>query len=170
MLCELCGKHQATTYSKTIINGEYTEMYLCSECAKAKGIGINSVFSQTATDFSSFLGSFFGGGLPSRTSATRCKSCGSAFTDIARSGKVGCAECYSNFYEELLPSIQKIHGNIQHRGKVPTGASAEVKRKRDIEKTRRELEQAVKEENFELAVKLRDKIKEMEGGGNHDSN
>ena len=75
----------------------------------------------------------------------------------------------ANFYEELLPSIQKIHGNIQHRGKVPTGASAEVKRKRDIEKTKRELEQAIKDENFELAVKLRDKIKEMEGGGNHDS-
>jgi len=163
MLCELCGKNQATTHIKTMINGEYSEMRLCSECAKAKGIGMGNVFTHTATDFSNFLGSFFGGGLPSRTSATRCKTCGSSFTDIARSGKVGCADCYTGFYDELLPSIQKIHGNIQHRGKVPSGASAEVKKKRDIEKTKQELDKAIKEENFELAVKLRDKIKEMEG-------
>lgn len=165
MICELCGKHQATTHVKSMVNGEYTEMWLCPECAKSKGLG--NIFTHTATDFSSFLGSFFGEGLPSRTSATRCKSCGSSFADIARSGKVGCAECYTNFYDELLPSIQKIHGNIQHTGKVASNAGAEVKVAREIEKTRLELAKAIKEQNFELAAKLRDKINEMEEGKNN---
>jgi len=164
MLCELCGKHQATTHIKSMINGEYSELWLCPECAKAKGIGMGNIFPHTATDFSSFLGSFFGDGLPSRTSATRCKKCGSSFTDIARTGKVGCAECYNDFYSELLPSIQKIHGNIQHKGKIPSGAGAQVKLQRDIDKTKRELDKAIKEENFELAVQLRDKIRQMEEG------
>ncbi|MCI6007810.1 UvrB/UvrC motif-containing protein [Oscillospiraceae bacterium LCP25S3_E10] len=165
MICELCGKNQATTHVKSMVNGEYTEMWLCPHCAKEKGFG--SLFAHTATDFSSFLGSFFGDGLPSRTSATRCKSCGSSFADIARSGKVGCADCYTNFYDELLPSIQKIHGNIQHTGKVVAGAGADLKLSREIEKTRQELAQAVKEQNFELAAKLRDKINDLEAGDNN---
>lgn len=164
MICELCGKNQASTHVKSMVNGKYTEMWLCPHCAKAKGLG--NMFAQTATDFSSFLGSFFGDGLPSRTSATRCKSCGSSFADIARSGRVGCAECYSNFYDELLPSIQKIHGNIRHTGKVAANAGADVKIAREIENTRQQLAQAVKEQNFELAAKLRDRINEMEGEQN----
>lgn len=162
MTCELCGKNQATTHIKSMVNGKYTEMWLCPHCAKTKGWG--NLFSNTSTDFSSFLGSFFGDGLPSRTSATRCKSCGSSFADIARSGKVGCADCYINFYDELLPSIQKIHGNIQHSGKVSVNADANIKLSRVIEKSRQELALAVKEQNFELAAKLRDKIKELEEG------
>lgn len=164
MVCELCGKNQATTHVKSMVNGKYTEMWLCPHCAKAKGLG--NMFAHTATDFSSFLGSFFGEGLPSRTSATRCKSCGSSFADIARSGRVGCAECYNNFYDELLPSIQKIHGNIRHTGKVAAKAGVDVKIAREIERTRQQLARAVKEQNFELAAKLRDKINEMEGEHN----
>lgn len=161
MICENCGKNQANTHFKSIVNGKHIEMSLCSDCAKAMGIG--NMFTHTATDFSSFLGSFFGDGLPSRTSATRCKSCGTSFADIARSGKVGCADCYTNFYDELLPSIQKIHGNIQHTGKVANGVDIKVKVTREIEKTKQQLAQAVKEQNFELAAKLRDKINELEG-------
>lgn len=164
MLCEKCGKNQATTHIKSMVNGKYTEMWLCPECSKEMGVG--NMFTHTATDFSSFLGSFFGDGLPSRTSATRCKTCGTSFADIARSGKVGCADCYTNFYDELLPSIQKIHGNIQHTGKTASGASAKVKIAREIEKTKQELAQAIKEQNFELAAQLRDKINEMEGENN----
>ncbi|MBQ1991604.1 MAG: UvrB/UvrC motif-containing protein [Clostridia bacterium] len=162
MICELCGKQQASTHIKSMVNGKYTELWLCSGCASKKGYG--NIFAHTGTDFSSFLGNFFGDGLPSRTSASRCKRCGSSFTDIARSGKVGCSECYTDFFDELLPSIQKIHGNIQHTGKVATNASADVKLARKIEKTRQELAIAVKNQNFELAAKLRDKINEMEAG------
>jgi protein arginine kinase activator len=63
-----------------------------------------------------------------------------------------------------LPSIQKIHGNIQHTGKVANGAGADLKLAREIEKTRQELAQAVNEQNFELAAKLRDKISTLEEG------
>ncbi len=164
MICGICGKNQATSHFTSIVNGNYKELWLCPECAKNKGIGIGNLFTHTATDFSSFLGSFFGDGLPSRTSATRCKSCGSSFADIARSGKVGCADCYTNFYDELLPSIQKIHGNITHTGKIASCANPQLKAEKELEKIKTELDNAVKEQNFELAAKLRDKIKEMEGG------
>jgi protein arginine kinase activator len=76
--------------------------------------------------------------------------------------------CYSEFYDDLLPSIQKIHGNIQHTGKVAANASADVKIARKIEKARQELAIAVKNQNFELAAQLRDKINEMEAGEAND--
>ena len=42
MLCQNCGKYEATTHVKRIINGESAEAHLCSDCAKA--LGYNDVF------------------------------------------------------------------------------------------------------------------------------
>ena len=162
MICNVCKKNEATTHYKSVVNGQVTELWLCPHCANKAGY--NNVFSDMATDFSSLLGSFLGNGLPSRTSATRCSKCGSSFADIARSGKVGCAECYKEFYDELLPSIQKMHGNIEHMGKVASLGSPQDKVKSQINKYHSQLAQAVAKQDYETAAKLRDKIKALEEG------
>lgn len=162
MICDVCKKNQATSHVRSVVNGELTEMWLCSNCAKE--MGYNSFFGDMASDFSSFLGSFLGDGLPSRTSATRCTKCGSSFAEIARSGKVGCPQCYTEFYNELLPSIRKIHGNTEHTGKTASMAGPKAQIAGKLEKTKEELAKAVKAQNFELAAKLRDEIKELEAG------
>ena len=38
MLCQHCKKNQANTHIKRVINGEKTEMDLCSECAAKLGV------------------------------------------------------------------------------------------------------------------------------------
>ena len=119
MLCESCGKNPVTTHVKTIINGELTEYSLCAECAQKLGYG--NLLTGLGRNFSSLLGGFFGETEPDSTDTMRCKGCGSSFDDIARSGKVGCAECYHTFYHRLIPLIQRIHGNTKHRGKIPGG-------------------------------------------------
>ena len=44
MLCQHCQKNEATTHVKTMINGEYAEYRLCSECAGELGYsGINLI-------------------------------------------------------------------------------------------------------------------------------
>ena len=114
-------------------------------------------------------GSFFGNVLPARTQATRCEFCGSTYSDIAKSGHVGCAKCYEIFADELYPSIRRIHGNTTHCGKnssvaektKQSKAKTETKEEK-IKKLKAQLESAIKEQNFELAAELRDKIKEME--------
>lgn len=166
MLCQSCQKNQATTHIKTIINGELTEYMLCPECAKKMGYG--NIFEDMAFDFSSFLGNFLGNGLPPRTSATRCKGCGAAFADIAKSGKVGCAECYETFFDDLLPSIRRIHGNTRHTGKLAGSAGKELRVVNELEQARQELRTAIEKQEFEKAAKLRDKIKELEGGASHE--
>lgn len=167
MKCQKCGANNANTHVKTIINGEFKEYDLCSDCAKK--MGYTNVFSDMEDEFSNFLGSFFGNVLPARTQATRCEFCGTTYPEIAKTGHVGCAKCYDVFADELYPSIRRIHGNTTHCGKNSKQAE-NAKAEKPVEQTKEdkikalkaELDKAVKEQNFEHAAELRDKIKEME--------
>lgn len=167
MKCQKCGANNANTHIKTIINGEFKEYDLCSDCAKK--MGYTNVFADMEDEFSNFLGSFFGNVLPAKTQATRCEFCGSTYPEIAKTGHVGCAKCYDVFADELYPSIRRIHGNTTHCGKNSKKADntrnqklVEQTKEDKIKQLKSELEKAVKEQNFELAAELRDKIKEME--------
>lgn len=159
MLCQSCEKRQATTHIKTILNGELKEYNLCPECAQKMGYG--SFFGGFGFDFDKLFGSFMES-VGSGKSAKRCQTCGSSFEDIAKSGKVGCAYCYNVFSEELLPSIQRIHGKTSHTGKLARSVGTEVKIKNEISKCRYDLNEAIKAQEFEKAAELRDRIRELE--------
>lgn len=164
MKCQKCGKDNATVQVKRIVNGEYTEYMLCPECASK--MGYKSLFSDVGSEFSSLLGSFFGNTLPARSQATHCPSCGSTYYDIADSGKVGCAHCYETFIDLMLPSIRRIHGNTTHCGKKAVAGVeyTESNKKEDkLSTLKKQLEEAVEQQNFEEAVKLRDEIRLLEG-------
>ncbi len=168
MLCQNCRKNEATTHLKQIINGDMAESHLCSECAAH--LGYSDMFSGFGLNLSGLFGSLLGDMMPSipASSAPRCPRCGVAFSDIVKEGKVGCAECYRTFYDKLLPSIQRIHGKIKHSGKVSQSAPADVKietKEEKIAKLRRQMNDAVAKQEFELAAKIRDEIKAIEEGG-----
>ena len=165
MLCQNCGKYEATTHVKRIVNGESAEAHLCNDCAKA--LGYNDVFGGFGNTFGDLLGSFFGepqmSAISSRT--IRCEKCGNTFNDIVNSGKIGCADCYTTFYDKLLPSLQRIHGKTRHEGKNPTIIKAEVTNSTNlIEDLEEQLRIAIDEQNFEKAAQLRDKINELKEG------
>lgn len=163
MKCQKCGANNANTHVKTVINGEIKEYDLCSECAKK--MGYTNIFGSLEDEFSGLLGSFFSNTLPARSGASRCEFCGSTYADIARSGHVGCAKCYEVFRDRLLPSIRRIHGNTAHCGKNSRSANksaGEMSKEDKIKQMKQQLDKAVKEQNFELAAELRDKIKEAE--------
>jgi len=163
MLCQSCGRAQATTHFKRIINGEATEGHLCSDCAKA--LGINDVFSDFNFGFSDLLSDFFADTPVAALSANSvsCDSCGSSFNDIVKSGRIGCADCYETFFDKLLPSIHRLHGNTRHEGKVPLNAVTNGnEQESEITELREKLAKAVEGEDFEQAAKLRDEIRALE--------
>lgn len=93
-----------------------------------------------------------------------CEYCGSTFNDIVKNGRVGCANCYSKFEDRLQPSITKMHGNAKHIGKNVTytqEADEDITSETELEKLKNLLKEAIKEQRFEDAAVLRDKIKEM---------
>ena len=166
MLCQNCGKNEATTHLKRIINGEASEAHLCSECAAKLGYGnIFSGFNPFDLSIGNFLGDFFEDSVTPKIGyeeVTRCDKCGCSFDDIVNTGKVGCANCYTTFFDRLLPSFQRIHGKTRHIGKIGAIAGPKAKAKSNLAELKRQLNAAVEAQNYEEAAKLRDRIKEME--------
>ena len=119
MLCQNCKKNEATTHIKRVVNGEATESHLCHSCAQNSGF--DDFFDDFSLNLPGIFSSFFGDSMFAlgESKLSRCEKCGCCFDDIIKSGKVGCADCYEKFYNNLLPSIQRIHGKAKHAGKVP---------------------------------------------------
>lgn len=163
MICERCGKRSATVHFTQIINGEKTELHLCQECAAAEGeIG----FVDPQLTFQSFLGKVlenefkFHGQV--QAGNVRCSNCGLTYNDFRRLGQLGCSECYNQFSRQLEPLLRKLHGTARHTGKVPAKAAAGLKLQREIEGLRQKLQEAISQERYEEAAKLRDLIREKE--------
>ena len=53
MLCQNCGKNEAVTHIKQIINGEMDEAHLCRDCARH--LGYDDIFSGFDFDFGGFF-------------------------------------------------------------------------------------------------------------------
>ena len=164
MLCQRCGKNEATTHIKSVVNGKLEEYLLCSDCAHKMGYGnISSFFS-----LGSMLGNFFDDSLPSMES---CPGCGATFEEIVHSGKVGCGKCYDYFYQKLYPTIQRIHGAAVHKGKTPGKSALVIPEKKNeiaisetsvLEQKKLQLKNAIEEQRFEDAAELRDQIRALE--------
>ncbi len=168
MVCQNCGKAQATTHIKRVVNGDTTEHHLCASCAG--DLGYTDMFSGFAPlSLSDFFGDLLGdiGKKSLAANVLRCPKCGNSFNDIVRDSQVGCAECYRVFFEKLAPSLERIHGRAVHSGKkidVVREERTEPTVEERIEQLRKKLSAAVETQEFELAAKLRDEIKALEGG------
>jgi protein arginine kinase activator len=163
MLCQNCNQEQATLHYKQVINGESTQLHLCAKCAEETG---NShLFSAEKVDFGfgldSLLSHMLGGRPLQKRKVEVCPLCGSSAEDISRSGRVGCAMCYTQFSDMLIPYIRRIHGNTSHAGRIPENAGSEIKKKKQIEQLQNEMNIAVQKQEFERAAELRDEIKEL---------
>ena len=163
MLCEKCGKRIATTHIRTVINGVAYDKNLCEECAMEQGVNLS-----THNSLSDMLASMFTELRNDRQeNEKRCPVCGATFSDIANSGKAGCAECYNTFKTELLPYLKRVHSSTKHIGKIPDNVSfTDAPQTDGIAKLREELNRLIAEENYEQAAVIRDKIKEMEAQNN----
>ena len=163
MLCQNCKKNQADFHYKTSFLGQEAELHLCRECAVK--LGYEGMMSGQTSDYVGvLLSNFFQGRTGGQEPGVRCPLCGAMKGDIAREGKVGCAQCYDTFSELLNPSIQRIHRGAHHTGKIPERAGGGLRAKRDIEKLREEMENEVAMQNYEAAAVLRDRIKAIEAG------
>ena len=161
MLCEYCGKRPATTHVTKTMNGETTELHLCAQCAAKQGFS-----SAFGLDLGDFWGSLFAQPTPPvQQNTTRCPDCGRSFRDIANLGRPGCPTCYLTFYDQLLPSIQRIHGKTQHTGKAASQADGSVKRDRHLQTLREQLNDCIAKQDYETCAQLRDQIRQLEGEG-----
>jgi len=157
MLCEQCNQNQASIHLTRVVNGEKSEMNLCAECAKECGA---FALGEISNLLSGLLDG--GGGRAQPASGLRCSRCGLAFGQFKETGMLGCAQCYVDFRKQLQPVLQRIHGRLQHEGRIPVTAGEGLQLRRRIEAKRREMQSAIDQEEFERAAKLRDELRGLQ--------
>ena len=161
MLCEECGKNQATlAITVTTGNGTSTRR-LCPECVKK--MELNLVKGDIQSFLSSVLSVLGTEKKAQITPSLKCTECGLTFEEFEHTGRLGCAQCYRDFAQQLKPSLQKIHGRVQHAGRKPKYYSIDPSQERmqKISELRKKMDDAVECENFEEAARIRDEMKAL---------
>jgi protein arginine kinase activator len=163
MQCEICQNKEATIHLTEITEGVRTEMHLCEQCAQEQGIGSKNYIPLNEL-LSNLLSVGPKGEEPPATGAAEaaCPECGYTLSMFQEKALLGCPHDYEVFKQQLLPLIKKAHdGATRHCGKVPAKIPMDSKKQMEIARLKQQLDEAVKKEDYELAVRLRDKLAEF---------
>lgn len=159
MNCDKCGK--ASVYHSTlIINGVSKSTNLCRYCAMKEGVFTNetSIFDELFAPFSDLL-SF------ENVEDITCPVCKTTLKQLKTSLTVGCPNCYEAFNKEINEIVKRIAPFSSHKQDVEYIKKEKNKlaTKQDkIAALRAEMAQAVKEERYEDAGKIKKKIQKLE--------
>ena len=165
MLCEKCHQNNATLYVNELIQGKMEESYLCNECAKIQ----NNISGSNQPTFEKFITGILEMALGSSAQNLACPNCKMTASEFKKNGRFGCSTCYETFNSILQDALKKIQPGNEHTGKVPQRLVPLITAKREIEKLKKDLSEAIKQEEYEQAAKLRDQIKDLTKGGEEDA-
>jgi len=163
MQCQICKNNPAGIKIAHVINDKKIEMNLCKSCAEKKGL--NNPMTSLPQFFGNFIAELLGEEIFQRTQITssgkRCSGCGSTWDDFQATGMLGCDICYQVFREDLNGMLRRLHGSNQHIGSRP-GSKRKTVDLDDVIVIKEDLKKAIENENFELAAKLRDMVRDAE--------
>ena len=163
MKCEICREAVATVHLTEISNNMKKEVHLCESCAQEKGVAIHSqVKNLSLPEFFSQLTD-----PPEEKDSKKsneCQVCGIDYQEFRATGKFGCATDYQVFRKELDYLLDKVHGDTQHKGKMPMRLGMELSKRRQIDDLKKDLRHAVDSEEYEQAANIRDSIHLLERG------
>ena len=172
MKCQKCDK-PATFHITELTGGKPQELHLCEDHAReyltssgsepasassmaavlAQQMAHQMAVSQTAEELAE---------LDQQT----CPVCGITFYEFRSQGRLGCPYDYICFKDQLEPLILNIHGESQHTGKLPSRCPGGSEKRIQLIRLRREMKEAIEEENYEQASELRDEIQRAEAQNN----
>jgi len=190
MLCDNCKKNPSTVHLKGITNGMKAELHLCQECSVGMSGLINTQMPINLENILSSLGSadspislenIFKGIMESVQSTVPgphpsspkfqqvlrnvpgpCVVCGLSYEQFKSTGKLGCEGCYQAFPKEIVALFKNVQNSSRHEGKYPKRSGAGIMQRREVDRLRSTLQQAVEEENYEEAARIRDQIRNLE--------
>lgn len=158
MICEICGNAEATIHIQEILNTKTTEVHLCESCAKNKGL--KDSFDSLQFSFVNLINDIVN---PQDNTEEiiqiKCSLCNTSYNDFINKRLFGCSECYNSFKDFIPSLLRKLHSHTKHIGKIPSKSLSMIKNIDRIETITKRLKNAVEEENYELAARLRDEIK-----------
>ncbi len=163
-LCQRCETQPASVHVTTVVNGEKFDRYLCEDCARQEGAYHLMLVPQFTIQH--VLGGLIGlnpsGQHKEPTPDKSCPDCGYSYQQFAETGRLGCDRCYQAFAEELEPLVKRLHGSVEHHGKVPRRSGQDILHQRTLEELRAKMKDAITQEAFEEAARWRDEIRALE--------
>lgn len=158
MKCDRCGK-QSVYRSTLIVNGVSQTTNLCRECAIKEG-----VFSTEPTSLFEDMFSPFIGFMPfEKLDDVVCPVCKTSLRQFKTTGVLGCPNCYEVFNKEIAIIVSKIAPHTQHKQESIANLKSKTKSKQEkIDELKLQLQQAVKEERYEDAGKIKKQIQKLE--------
>ncbi len=152
MKCQRCTKPATLHITDVLPQDQYEEFHFCEECAK-KYLDPNGPSKKSAGSMAD---------MSEDPSGKQCGECGIKFVEFRNSGRLGCAHDYDHFGAELVPLLESIHGDTRHNGKKPRRGAVRPPEQTELVQLRRKLQEAVSDEAYEAAAKLRDRIRQLE--------
>jgi protein arginine kinase activator len=159
MTCQRC-RDEASVHLTETVEGRRCELHLCLPCARKAGVappekppvlGLDAVVQNLIV---AHVGELVG-----TLAELACPICGLKFMQFRAEGRLGCPNDYQVFARGMQPLLRRAHdGATRHVGKVarqrPAASSRLV--------LRAELRDAVAREDYELAARLRDQLRQKD--------
>ena len=151
MKCSKCNEREASFHYMSNINGECTELHLCSECAREEGFAAEldrspiDMFSEMNAAMNEMFSDFF-------SPHPFFPAPFAEFDRVYRGIMSPTGTRRRTLQQQSAP--QQTHN-------IPADAGEDVRRRRETEALRQQLDAAVREENYERAIELRDEIRRL---------
>jgi protein arginine kinase activator len=169
MKCQQCDK-PATFHITELTGGKPQELHLCEDHAReylTQSSGEPASTGSMASVLAQQMAQQMAVGQTAEELANldqqSCPVCGITFYEFRSQGRLGCPHDYVCFQAQLEPLILNVHGELEHVGKVPTRTKGTENRTQLI-RLRREMAEAVGQEDYERASQIRDQIRRIESG------
>lgn len=171
MLCSVCNKNHATIHIQEVVNGVKKTIHICQVCAAAKGLNVPGFEGMNLTEFLYNISSddpkesqsiVIDENEIKTADVLACSKCGWDSEKMKKTGRLGCPECYHTFRDKLADSLALMHRGIVHCGKIPPSVVSERNAfMTTLLKLQKKLEKHIKNEEYEEAAKVRDKLKDL---------
>lgn len=154
MMCHECHRREAAIRVEREVDGVREEVHLCVQCARIyleddstplEQHRVNDLLQDVRDQMDERQSK-------SGEKELTCPNCYLTLSMYRKTGLLGCPDCYDTFKAHLKRDLRRRHGTtrlIRQRITLPDTRP-------DI---RKQLDQAVKHENYEQAARLRDQLK-----------
>ena len=175
MKCELCHQAAAERAVRKKVDGVEQELYVSKACAEeagrqdlgapAPGAGAPEGAADRGAAELPLMGIILDAafeivGRAMNVSEPTCPACGITRAEYRKASRLGCPGCYEAFARDLESAVLELHRCSQHVGKSP----AKARDAWQLQQLQNQLGEAVKNQRYEEAIALRDRIKKLGGG------
>lgn len=163
MNCKMCSKKEPKYFFRNMISSEFIDVFLCEECYEkvsggqrvlgimddqivVEGNGITKNSNSVITDLDNFL---------------KCPNCLIDLSEISKTGRFGCENCYDFFSDMIAIAEAKIDEAVKRTKTSIKKEAEESVEEGEMKTLENKLQNAIKTESYELAAKIRDEIKKL---------